>query len=115
MKETYIFDLSEILILLEIEVIRHVVNLDTMPQTKRTVQVLKEAWLMDRLEEMQLVSFHSFQKSKVDLETMCRIKNLANYTKLDQYLYRAVQLPAACSSMIAQLETRYNDVYIYFQ
>jgi hypothetical protein len=115
MKETYIFDLSDILISLEIDVIRYVVNLDTMPITKHTVQVLKEAWLMDRLEEMQLVSFSLVQKHKVDLGTLYQIKNLANYTKLDQYLYRAVRIPPHCSSMIAQLETRYNDVYIYFQ
>lgn len=114
MKETYIFDLSEILISLEIDVIRHVVNLDTMPITKHTVQVLKEAWLIDRLEEMQLVSFSLGQKRRVDLETLYRIKNLANYTKLDRYLYQAVHVPPHCSSMTAQLETRYNDVYLYF-
>lgn len=111
MTTTLIYHLPNVLIPLEVEVIRAVVDLKSMPITRSTVQRLKTAWLEDRMEEMLMMFFHANNVKSLDAETFYRIKNLLH--ELDPPLYNGILIPEQFRCKYATVEIRYDDVYLY--
>ena len=94
MKEMIIiYDLADVFYRLEIDVIRFLVDSNTLGLNGYTVNDLKLAWVEDRLEEMRLLTLNQVT-FRVDFATRIRLRELSR--DLDRHLCRVVEIPNHC-------------------
>lgn len=113
MRAVFIYDFSTIFHILEVDIIRTLVDTKTLGLGGFTINDIKIIWLTDRLEETKLMHFGLVHDSPKELFLKWQMKNLSQ--ELDRLIFNQLEhIPHYFLQFPARLEIRGNDLYVSF-
>ncbi len=107
-----IYDLHEVMLPLEHDVIARVLDLSNMVRNRHTVEGLKTLWVREKLWKLHGLPLADDVRFQFCAQTLGVMKNVSR--DLEQPLYRIVRLPPNPSIYQRQwlVELRYNVLYL---
>jgi hypothetical protein len=107
-----IYDLHEVMLLLEHDVITRALDVSNMVRNRHTVEGLKTLWVREKLWKLHGLPLADDARFQFCAQTLGAMKNFSR--DLEQPLYRIVRLPSHPSIYQRQwlVELRYNVLYL---
>lgn len=107
-----IYDVHEVLLPLEHDVITKALDVANMVKNRHTVEGLKTLWVREKLWKLHGLPLAHDTRIRFCAQTLGAMKNLSH--ELEHPFYRIVQLPSLPSIYQRQwlVELRYNVLYL---
>ncbi len=110
---TLIFDLNDVLLPLEYEVIKSLLDIETFVTSRQTVEYHKTCWVRSRLFKLKCVPVAPDSRFLMCNEQAGKIENLARH--LESEFYRSVQICQKHTWVYQHewvVELLYNSLYL---